>query len=383
MPRSRSLTARRDSPAACASSSWVSPVSARSCRSNSANPSPGCSATGPAPLATPARAHPSARAGPTPQPTQTRPPQPPRQHWPGLASRAHLVLRHPAGSCGSLCGPLGGPSSVVNPRAAGDGGTSRVPTAGPAAWAGTFLGRRRTRFRCPTRPRPRRAPGHRHRHAQARPGASCRAAKGTSHACIRTVHEGPARRPAPRRRRPASHRPGRAGTRHRDCWVPAVVRTPRMRGQTVAWRWLRRVRGWWPDRNPLRRRCDRAEAALVTALVAVFLAGAPLLAVSAGRWAPDGGPRPGHARLAGWHQVPAVLRTATIQRFAPSPATAWARWAAPGGVERTGRVLAPAGLAAGAVVRVWVDAAGRLAGPPALPGRHDSRALAEGAVAVL
>jgi len=156
-----------------------------------------------------------------------------------------------------------------------------------------------------------------------------------------------------------------------------------MRGQTVAWRWLRRVRGWWPDRNPLRRRCDRAEAALVTALVAVFLAGAPLLAVSAGRWAPDGGPRPGHARLAGWHQVPAVLRTATIQRFAPSPATAWARWAAPGGVERTGRVLAPAGLAAGAVVRVWVDAAGRLAGPPAPPGRHDRRAQAEGVVAVL
>jgi len=66
-----------------------------------------------------------------------------------------------------------------------------------------------------------------------------------------------------------------------------------MRWQTVARRWLRRVRGWWPDRNPLRRRCDRAEAALVTVLVAVFLAGAPLLALSAGRQAHDGGPRPG------------------------------------------------------------------------------------------
>src|SRR5215469_311228 len=64
--------------------------------------------------------------------------------------------------------------------------------------------------------------------------------------------------------------------------MPAVERTPTMRWQAVAWRWLGGVRGWWPDRNPLRRRCDRAEAALVTVLVAVFLAGAPLLALAAG-----------------------------------------------------------------------------------------------------
>src|SRR5215472_15814772 len=156
-----------------------------------------------------------------------------------------------------------------------------------------------------------------------------------------------------------------------------------MKWQKVALRCPRRVRGWWPDGNPLRRRCDRAEAALVTALVAVFVAGAPLLALSAGRWAHDGGPRPGHAQRAGWHQVPAVLRTATIQRFAASPVPAWARWTAPGGVPRTGRVLAPAGFAAGAVVTVWVDAAGRLVGPSAQPDRHDSQAPTVGMVAVL
>jgi hypothetical protein len=155
----------------------------------------------------------------------------------------------------------------------------------------------------------------------------------------------------------------------------------------VARRWLRLVRGWWPDRNPLRRPCDRAEAALVTALAAAFLVGAPLLALSAGRQAHDSGPRPGHAQRARWHQVPGVLRTSTINRFAPSPAPAWAWWTAPGGVPHTGRVLAPAGFAAGAVVKVWVDAAGRLAGrqagPPAPPGQRDSRALADGMVAVL
>src|SRR5215831_7036560 len=102
---------------------------------------------------------------------------------------------------------------------------------------------------------------------------------------------------------------------------------------------LRRARGWWPDRNPLRRRCDRAEAAIVTVLVAVFLAGAPLLARAAGRQAHDSGPRPGQAQRARWHRVPAVLRTATIHRFAPSEALAWARWTAPRGLQAS-RALA-------------------------------------------
>jgi len=96
-----------------------------------------------------------------------------------------------------------------------------------------------------------------------------------------------------------------------------------------------------------------------------------------------GGPRAGQAQRAGWHRVPAVLRTATVQRFAPSPALAWARWTGLGGVRHTGRVPAPAGLAAGAVVPVWVDAAGRLAGPAAPPGQQGSRAPADGLVAVL
>jgi hypothetical protein len=156
-----------------------------------------------------------------------------------------------------------------------------------------------------------------------------------------------------------------------------------MRWHAVTQRWLRGVRGWWPDRNPLRRRCDRAEAAIVTMLVAVFVAGAPLLGLAAGGQARHGGPRAGQAQRAGWHRVPAVLRTATVQRFAPSPALAWARWTGPGGVRHTGRVPAPAGLAAGAVVPVWVDAAGRLAGPAAPPGQQGSRAPAAGLVAVL
>src|SRR5262249_59373791 len=75
-------------------------------------------------------------------------------------------------------------------------------------------------------------------------------------------------------------------------WRPAVERTPTMRWHAVTQRWLRGVRGWWPDRNPLRRRCDRAEAAIVTMLVAVFVAGAPLLGLAAGGQAGTAGPAP-------------------------------------------------------------------------------------------
>ena len=48
-PRSRSLIPRGDSPAASASSSWVSFASPRSCRSNPPNESAGCSAMAPRP----------------------------------------------------------------------------------------------------------------------------------------------------------------------------------------------------------------------------------------------------------------------------------------------------------------------------------------------
>jgi len=39
------------------------------------------------------------------------------------------------------------------------------------------------------------------------------------------------------------------------------------------------ARGLWPDRNPLRRTSDRAEAAMVAVLIAAFLIGAPLIAL--------------------------------------------------------------------------------------------------------
>ncbi len=156
---------------------------------------------------------------------------------------------------------------------------------------------------------------------------------------------------------------------------------------------LRRlVRMWRPDGNPLRRTADRVEAAAVVVLIAAFLCGAPLAALTAGHAAATSGFRAEQAQ-AGWHRVAAVLLPnapasvppmyqAALQPRAP------ARWTAPDGAQRTGRVYAPVGAAAGSTVAVWINASGRPAPPPL--GRSDvvegivlAALLAAGAVAAV
>ena len=133
--------------------------------------------------------------------------------------------------------------------------------------------------------------------------------------------------------------------------------------------WLARlVRGLWPDRNPLRRRCDRAEGAVVAGLLFAFLAGAPVAALAAEHWVYAASLRTERVEEAAWHQVPAALL-----RDAPPPVyTAYGppvqpqvpiRWAALDGTPRTGEISA-AGTRAGSTLMVWTDASGRLTGAP-------------------
>lgn len=144
--------------------------------------------------------------------------------------------------------------------------------------------------------------------------------------------------------------------------------------------WLRRrLWGLWPDRNPLRRRCDRAEAAILAGLVAAFVIGAPLAAQGAARWAYDSTARAERAELSALHPVPAVLLTTSTVQQAWSPATARARWTGPGGVRRTGQVPAPAGSPAGTQVKVWMNAAGW----PAEPAPRQSQMVGNAVMAAL
>lgn len=141
------------------------------------------------------------------------------------------------------------------------------------------------------------------------------------------------------------------------------------------------------DGNPLRRGVDRLEAAITLGLIAVFVASAPLLAALSGQWAQRAGQDEQHAQRA-WHQIPAVtLQSAPRPPAAELYALEWndavvqARWAGPDGAVRTGEILTEAGTHAGQPVRVWVDAAGRLTGPPLSASQLSMRVIAAAALA--
>jgi len=133
------------------------------------------------------------------------------------------------------------------------------------------------------------------------------------------------------------------------------------------------VRGLWPDRNPLRRAADRVEAAIVAGLLAIFVVGAPLAALAAGRWFYAAGFRVEHAQQSSWRQVPAtLLATAPYPGYTGYETQVPARWTAPNGTRVSGEIPAPAGARVGSTLLVWVDASDRAAAA-AWPGDRPGR----------
>ncbi len=141
------------------------------------------------------------------------------------------------------------------------------------------------------------------------------------------------------------------------------------------------------DGNPLRRGTDRLQTAIVIGLCALFLISAPLLATAAARRTHQAGLAQQRAEQA-WHQVWAVA----LQPAPPADqyAAQWAepgvlaRWAAPGGTKRVGEILAPAGLASGQSVRIWVNASGWQTTRPPLSARQlTTRVIGVAALAVI
>jgi hypothetical protein len=121
------------------------------------------------------------------------------------------------------------------------------------------------------------------------------------------------------------------------------------------------------DGNPMRRRTDKIAACGAALLLAVFLIGAPLLSAVAAHWAGRSGTAQLRAERS-WHQVPAVLLQATSAPAATGGVLAYplvpARWTAPDGRARTGRIPVSTRLAVGQTVPLWVDAAGSPTGSP-------------------
>jgi hypothetical protein len=136
------------------------------------------------------------------------------------------------------------------------------------------------------------------------------------------------------------------------------------------------------DGNPLRRRTDKIAAWLAVLVVAVFVVGAPVAARAAvGMVSRVAAAEEQAARS--WRQVPAV-----VWKAAPAP-TVWgaswvpARWTAPGGKARAGRIPVGVAVAAGQRVRLWVDAAGTPTGPPPSRGLVALDEVSAAVVAVL
>jgi hypothetical protein len=122
------------------------------------------------------------------------------------------------------------------------------------------------------------------------------------------------------------------------------------------------------DRNPLRRTVDRVETIVMAVLLAVFLAGVPLAALSAaGRVAAVG--KSVERAEAGWRLVPAVLLQNAPGSAQPLDQASLmplvrARWTAPDGTPRVGEIYAPDGAKARTTVMVWTDQSGKLEGAP-------------------
>lgn len=152
--------------------------------------------------------------------------------------------------------------------------------------------------------------------------------------------------------------------------------------------WLGRlVRRHRPDRNPLRRRSDRAEAAVLGLLLAAFLAGAPFAVHVAGSWTYADSARQLQAQRAAFYRVPATLLQAAPDWNGYSSAPGAdplvnARWRAPDGQMRTGSVYVPGGAPAGRTVMVWTNRAGQLTGPPLQSSQIATRADLDETLAV-
>ncbi|MEU8279903.1 hypothetical protein ACFYOK_27510 [Microbispora bryophytorum] len=152
-----------------------------------------------------------------------------------------------------------------------------------------------------------------------------------------------------------------------------------------------RLRRYRPDRNPLRRRSDRIEAALAAvALAAVLFAAWP--AALAARAVYDDGIATERAGSGTRQLVEVTLIEATSIEATSAvqangrglPAVSPARWTLPSGEVREGVVPAALLLRDGpANARLWVDAAGRPVAPPPQRAETMTRAglAAAGAVA--
>jgi hypothetical protein len=149
---------------------------------------------------------------------------------------------------------------------------------------------------------------------------------------------------------------------HSDRGEITMRRAPQVRTT-----WLgRSLRGHRPDRNPLRRRTDRVESAILAVLIAAFCIGSPLLGYEAVTVTHSTSLRELQAQHASSHQVRATLLEVAVSIDAYPVITgpeADARWIAPDGKTVQGVVPTAVDAQAGSTVLIWTDRSGHLVTP--------------------
>jgi hypothetical protein len=149
----------------------------------------------------------------------------------------------------------------------------------------------------------------------------------------------------------------------------------------------RTLRGRRLDRNPLRRRTDRAETFVILMLLVAFGCGAWFGAHAAARWISAKSAAEMRAQHTTIHQVRAVLLEQAVPERAYDTylgSQALARWTAPDGRKQSGMVTAPLNAPIGSTVLTWVNRSGAQV-TPLLPDqaafRSDMAASATASVA--
>ncbi|MGN6678863.1 MAG: Rv1733c family protein [Streptosporangiaceae bacterium] len=137
---------------------------------------------------------------------------------------------------------------------------------------------------------------------------------------------------------------------------------------------VRLTRGLWPDQNPLRRATDRTEAALVAGLVAAFLVGSPVAAITASHWVSAAGLR---AEQTARYKVHATLLRNSgrfYSLYGPVVMPVPARWTAPDGSAHVGMVDTDSSARAGTAITIWTSESGSPIGPPPRSSQETARA---------
>ncbi|MGK5531728.1 Rv1733c family protein [Streptomyces sp. URMC 129] len=126
----------------------------------------------------------------------------------------------------------------------------------------------------------------------------------------------------------------------------------------------RRVRLWRWRRNPLRRRCDVAEAWVGLAAGVLMVVGAPAAGAAALTGSAEAMLREAREARRTTAVVTDVHDTVTVSGVGPLGTV---RWTSADGTPRTGMTRLPPGVTAGARVTVWLDGDGAPRGAPPSP----------------